>query len=231
MEEVGSRLMSFAGALGAAFLAAASAPASTSPSQLLASALAAARAQTSVHYVTTQTSRGRAVRIVGDAARDRGIQRITYRNGSRVGGVTVILVANTAYLRGDAYTLTHYMRIPAASAAKWAGKWLSFAHTLPDFSAVAAAVRLDSTLDALAMPRPLRAAGTTRRRGHRVVGIESRFLRAGHRVTETLYVDASGVPLPVEQIARSGTIVATGTFSRWNEHVAVVAPPGAIPVR
>jgi hypothetical protein len=78
--------MSFAGGLGAAFLAAASAPASTSPSQLLASALAAARAQTSVHYVTTQTSRGRAVRIVGDAARDRGIQRITYRNGARVGG-------------------------------------------------------------------------------------------------------------------------------------------------
>jgi hypothetical protein len=63
----------------------------------------------------------------GDAGRDRGIQRITFRKGGMVGHVIVFVIADNAYVRGDAFTLTNYMRIPAPSAAAWDGKWLSLA--------------------------------------------------------------------------------------------------------
>jgi len=204
--------------------------AGVSPSQVVSAALATARAQRSVHYVSRQVSGGMSVRIDGDAARDRGIQRITYRKAGRAGHVTVLVVANTAYVRGDAFTLTNYMRIPASAASVWSGKWLSFAHSAPDFAAIAAAVRLASTLEELTMPPPLRSVGTSTRQGHRVIGIAARFRRAGHEVTETLYIDR-GRSLPLRLVGSSGTTTITGTFSRWNESIAVPAPSSAIPIR
>lgn len=171
-----------------------------------------------------------AVAIAGDAATDRGIQRITYRKGGRVGHVTVLVVATTAYIRGDAFTLANYMRIPPSAAAAFAGKWLSLEQSAPDYAAVAAAVRLGSTLDELKMPQPFRNLGTSILQGRRVVGIGSRFLRAGHVVSETLYIDVAR-SLPVEQVGKSGAITLKAKFSRWNEPVAVSPPESAIPIR
>lgn len=212
------------------FLVAGVASGAVSPGRLFSSALAKARAQRSVHYVASQTFGGRVVRIVGDAAANRGVQHVTYRKGGRVGRVTVRVVANTAYVKGDAFTLENYMGIPPSSATTWAGKWLSLASSAPDYKTVAAAVRLASTLDELKMPRPLRRAGTLTLHGRRLVGIKSRFRRAGHTVSETLYVDVAR-SLPVEQVGSSSGIKVKSTFSRWNEPVSVSSPTSAIPIR
>jgi hypothetical protein len=216
--------------VGALWLGSGVAVAAVSPSQLVSAALAKARTQTSVHYVSSQVFGSTSVRFSGDAGRDRGIQRITLSKGGRVGHVTVVVVANTAYVRGDAFTLTNYMRVPASSAAAWAGKWLSLAPSAPDFAPVAAGVRLASTISELSMPAPFRSAGTSTRQGRRVVGITSHFQRAGHTITETLYVDLART-LPLQQVGTSGTIRLTATFSRWNEPVSVTAPTSAIPIR
>src|ERR1051325_20156 len=87
-----------------------------SPSQ--SSIIAAVRAQRSFHYVAVSTGNGVQLSIVGDAARDRGVQRITYRRGGVSGHATVLVAANTAYIRGDAFTLRHYMSFAAAAASK-----------------------------------------------------------------------------------------------------------------
>jgi hypothetical protein len=220
----------FAGAAAALYLSVGVAAANVSPAGLVASTLAHAHAQRSVHYLASQTFSGLSVTIAGDAATDRGSQHITYRKGGRVGHVTVLVVANTAYVRGDAFTLANYMRIPPSAAARWAGKWLSLAPSAPDYKEVAAAVRLASTLDELKMPQPFHLAGTLTRHGRRLVGVQSRFQRAGHAVTETLYIDAAR-SLPVEQVGRSGAIRSRTTLSRWNEPVAVSPPASAIPVQ
>lgn len=95
---------------------------------------------------------------------------------------------------------------------------------------VAAAVRLASTLDELKMPAPFRLAKSRTLDGRRLVGITSRFRRAGHAVSETLYIDAVG-SLPVEQIGSSSGVAVKSTFSRWNEKVSISPPASAIPVR
>jgi hypothetical protein len=226
---VGTRVFAGAGA-AALYLVAGVASAGVSPARLVSSALAKAHAQRSVHYLASQTSSGIAVTIAGDAATDRGIQHITYRKGGRLGHVTVVVEANTAYVRGDAFTLANYMRIPASAATAWAGKWLSLAPSAPDYKAVAAGVPLASTLDELKMPQPFRSVGALTRHGVRLVGIESHFQRAGHTVSETLYIDVAR-SLPVEQVGKSTGVTLRATFSRWNERVSVSPPASAIPIR
>lgn len=217
-------------AVAALWLSSAGAAAAVTPAHIVSAALAKARAQNSVHYISAQVSGGVSVTINGDAGRDRGIQRITYRKGGRSGHLTVLVIANTAYVRGDAFTLTNYMRIPLSTSSVWAGKWLSLAHSAPDFAEVAAAVRLVSTLAELTMPPPFRNTGTSTRLGRRVVGIESHFNRSGHAITETLYIDLAR-SLPLQLVGESGTTTITGTFSRWNEPVSVAAPASAIAIR
>jgi hypothetical protein len=214
----------------ALFLAAGVAFAAVSPGRLYSSALTKARAQRSVHYVASQSFAGKSVTITGDAAADRGVQQITYRKGGRVGHVTTRVIANTAYVRGDAFTLENYMGIPPSSATAWAGKWLSLASSAPDYKTVAAAVRLLSTIDELKMPPPYRSAGTLTVNGRRLVGVKSSFRRAGHTVSETLYIDTQR-SLPVEQIGSSSGITVKSTFSRWHEAVSVSPPASAIPIR
>lgn len=204
--------------------------AAVSPGRLYSSALAKARAQRSVHYVASQTFAGKSVTITGDAATDRGVQQIAYREGGRLGHVTVRVVANTAYVRGDAFTLENYMGIPPASATVWAGKWLSLASSAPDYKTVAAAVLLLSTLDELKMSPPYRRGGALTVNGRRLVGVKSSFRRAGRSVSETLYIDA-GRSLPVEQIGGSSGIATKATFGRWDERMSVAAPTSAIPIR
>jgi len=111
--------------------------------------------------------------MVGDAGLDRGIQRVTYRKGGNTGHVTVLVVADTAYVRGDVFALTNYMGFSAARAASLAGHWLQIPHTARGYATVAAAVRLKSTLSELVLPRPRLALPETTRDGQRVLGIRS----------------------------------------------------------
>jgi hypothetical protein len=224
---LGASFRSVAALAGALCVLAGPAAASVSPDRLVSSALAAARAQRSVHYVTAAVSSTVSVRMVGDAALDRGIQRITYRNGGKSGHVTVLVVANTAYVRGDAFALASYMGFSGAEARRLAGHWLKIPHTARSYPTVSAAVRLRSTISELALPRPRVALPQSVLNGQRVIGIRNTSVSSGHSLTRTLYVRASGLRLPVAELTRGGGSRGSVTFSNWNHRVSVSAPPGA----
>jgi hypothetical protein len=208
------------------------ASAAASPAQLMASALAAGRSQRSVHYASVAGgSSGISVRMVGDAAVDRGIQRITYTRNRVTGHVTVIVVSNTAYVRGDAFTLMHDMGFSAAAAAQQAGKWIVIQHSSKAFAPVAADVRLASTIDSLKLPAPLTAVAKTVIHGQHVVGIRSSHPVSGHPTTQTLYVRAASPMLPVAEIGRQGATRVRVVYSNWNEPVHLSAPPVTIAAR
>jgi hypothetical protein len=219
-------------AVGVAFCAlAAPAAASVSPDRLVSSALAAARAQRSVHYVTAAVSSTVSVRMVGDAALDRGIQRITYSKAGKSGHVTVLVVANTAYVRGDFFALASYMGFSRAAATRYAGRWIKVPHTARGYPTVSEAVRLRSTIKEIALPSPRVALPESVLNGQRVIGVRNTSMVSGHRVTTTLYVRAAGLRLPVaEETRASGTRISV-TFSKWNQPVNVSAPTGATLIR
>jgi hypothetical protein len=196
------------------------------PATRLAASLAAGEHQRSVHYVSYASSSSVSVTMVGDAGRTAGIQRITYSKGGKSGHVTVIVVADTAYIRGDAFTLTSYMGLSPSAAAKSAGKWLTLTHHQAGYATVAAGVRLSSALDELKLKPPIAAVAPSRLGGVPVIGLRSTHVVSGRPVTSTVYVRRSGAPLPVEAVARRGAQRMTVTFSHWNEPLNLAAPTG-----
>lgn len=228
---LGVGLRSVAAVAGALCVLAAPAAASVSPDRLVSSALATARAQRSVHYDVTAVSPTMSVRMVCDAALDRGIQRITFRKAGKSGHVTVLVVANTAYVRGDAFILESYMGFSRAAAVRFAGRWVKIPHTASAYPAVAEAVRLRSAINEVALPRPRVALPESMLNGQRVIGIRNTSVASGHRVTHTLYVRAAGLRLPVTEVTREGGNRISVTFSNWNRPVTVSAPTGATPIK
>jgi hypothetical protein len=203
--------------------------AAQTPKALRASILAAARAQHSVHYLSTSVGPVR-TQIVGDVANGHGIQRITFTKSGKTGHVTVIVVNRTAYIRGDAFTLNNYMELPASGAAKYAGRWISVAHSNRAYSDVAAAVTLPSFVQELDLGgKTTRVSGTFG--GRKVVGVRMTLSSQGLREVETLFARPGRVPLP---LAEKDVVVGTGAWSqavmaRWNERVRVHAPAHTVP--
>ena len=205
--------------------------ASSSPTQLFASILTAARAERSVHYATSTNLGSVRVSQVSDAGVAEGIQRITFRSGAKTGHVTVIVSADTAYIRGDTFTLINYMGFKAIPAAKYAGMWVLIPRTDHDFSTVAAGVRLSSTIDQLKLSGPLAKVPDTKINGQRVIGVRGKEPSTpGQTVVATLYARAAGSPLPVKEVVGQGNMRSTVTFSNWNEPIHLPTPTTAVPI-
>jgi hypothetical protein len=121
------------------------------------------------------------------------------------------------------------MGFRASAAARYAGKWLRLDHTAPGFRTVAAAVRLDNSfIDDLDIAQTLHALGTTRVDGQRALGLTSRRVIEGHAVTETLYVRAAGLPLPVAERGHGNGATLDAHWGNWNERVQLTAPAHSI---
>ncbi len=214
--------------LAALVLVASSAAASRTPATLLAASLTAAKEQGSVHYVARARFGSQSVTIAGDAALDRGRQQIAFTQSGQTGHATVLVVNDTAFIKGDAFTLTNYMQIPGTLA----DRWLSLAHTEKGFKDVAEAVRLGSTLDELKMTAPLQFVPGRSIAGMSTVGIRGKAPQGSLTTGATLYVRAGKTPLPVQQLStESGGGSDSVTFSRWREPVTVVPPTDATPLQ
>jgi hypothetical protein len=204
--------------------------ASGTPTQLLASILAAARAQHSVHYVSSASLGNSHVSQVGDAGATQGIQRITFRTAGKTGRVTVMFVASSAYLRGDAFTLVDYLGFKAGTAAAYAGRWILVPHSDRAYSTIAAGVTFTSAIGELKLSAPLTRLPDTTIGGLRVIAVRGKSSTAPGSVAATLYARAAGPPLPVREVATAGTTRAVVTFSRWNEPVRLSVPASAVPI-
>jgi hypothetical protein len=205
--------------------------AATSPSDLLASILRSARAQRSVHYVASASLGGARIDQIGDAARAQGIQRITYRKTGTTGHVTVIVSADSAYVRGDAFTLINYMGFKAVPAATYANRWILVPRGDRDYATVALGVRLASTIDELKLPAPISRVPDTTVAGQHVVGVRAKVTPSpGVTATVTLYGRATGSPLPVQEVTTQPGTRFTVTLGKWNEPVRITAPAGAVPI-
>jgi hypothetical protein len=214
-----------ASAVALSLAVAATAAAATSPAGVYGAAIVAAEAQKSVHYVSTSNLGGNRETIVGDAAVDRGIQRITFTHAGTTGHVTVIVAKAAAYVRGDAFTLRNFMALTSAQVSRYAGRWFSVRSPSLEYAVVA--VQMRSFVNELTMPGPFTAVPATTVGGRRVTGVRGKLTQSGKTALLTLYV-AGGSPLPVAQVIQGSNGKVTTTMTHWNERVSVVAPRGVL---
>jgi hypothetical protein len=223
------RLLFCAAALAVVLPQAASA--SSSPSKVLASILAAARTQASVHYTSTTNFGTEQVSFVGDAGLQSGSQTITYTKAGKTGHVTVIVSDNTAYIRGDAFALENYVGFKATPAKDYAGRWVQFPHTDKGYATLAAGVTLPSVVGELAVAGQLSSVPTTQMNAQQVFGVRGTSSpTSGGTTVNTVYARSAGSSLPVEEVATHDKISLTMIFSNWNETIAVAAPNASVPI-
>lgn len=193
--------------------------------------LAAASARHSVHYVSTSSARGHFIRIVSDVGAGRGIQRITVTSGGHSGPATVLVVGGSAYIQGNAFTLSNYFPFTQAQAARYAGQWISIPSTSGAYAAVAADATFSSFLSDLLPGKHLSVVRATVA-GRRSVGVRGPVRQGGLRLVETVYAPARGTPLPFEEKAVAARVGGTSLtrMSRWNESVRLAAPANAVPI-
>lgn len=212
-----------------AAVVAAGASAAQSPQALRSAILAAGATQHSVHYVSVQTHRSVSIRMVSDVSATAGTQRISFVEGSKSGRMTVALVNRTAYVNGDTFTLESYMGLTKSESKRYAGKWIAISHTASGYSDVASGVTLPSVLHTLYPKGNVkRVTGTAQ--GRKAIGVRVVGHATGLRYVETLWANASGKPLPLEEDVTAKSTRTQIGFSRWGEPVHVNAPMHAIPI-
>jgi hypothetical protein len=202
--------------------------ASSSPAKLMASILAAGKAQQSVHYVALSRYHGAVLSQVADVGKAEGIQRNVFRYHHRLGKVTIIVHANNVYFRGNAFALSTDMGFEPDASREWAGTWILVPKSDPHYAIEAAAVTLTSILDECNLRYSLEMAVPTTVAGQSVIGVKGKASRSAP--LETLYARASGSPLPVRESYRQGENMFRIDFSKWNEPVLVTVPRGAAPI-
>jgi hypothetical protein len=197
-------------------------------SQVLAVTLAAARSEGSVHVAATGPSE------TYDIGLNEGTQTIS---GGTEGNATLVVVPDRAYVKGDAAFLENDLGLSSSVASLYAGKWISFDPTDPDYQAVIDGDTVGSTLSESTPQGQLTLSSARTFEGQNVVevsgGLGEALTKQGVTGSDVLYVSTSAPYLPVAFIqstslnGQSNTLKLT--FSSWGEKVSVRAPTGATP--
>lgn len=219
-------------ALGVATHHAISRSAATS---LVASAQHAALNQRSVEATISGSAGG--LRFSGSVVGNRttGYANVTV-SGKAHGAGKERLVNGKLYAYGTLGALQEMLSLPVAPPKTYGEHWLVVPKDLPTYAAAESGLTLPSLLhdaspvDSGGSLHPkLSILSATKRNGVMVRAIRSTLTGLGTTVTATLYIKASGSPLPVAYVATMGkTVISSITFEKWGVPVNVAAPAGPL---
>jgi hypothetical protein len=149
------------------------------------------------------------------------------------GRATVMVIAGVGYARGSAAVLHGFLNLPARDTRpRLAHKWIVFHQGDPGYQQVVPGLTLSSFLAQVVPNGSLTKTGRTTIAGQAVIGVRadapaSANMPAG--TTDTLYVAATGKPLPVECVEAIETDKIILTFTRWGQPEKVTRPLHTVP--
>jgi hypothetical protein len=187
-----------------------------------------------VHFVSHAKQGNVTFTVTGDTGSKSGAQTLTLKQGSTVEHMTVLLVGSTGYIDGNTTALTDVIGLDKTAAKKYAGQWVSFGAAKQQYADLTAGL-LDSQVSGeLKMTGPFHFGKTKTINGKSATAIIGKVTDgSGDAVDSTLYVAASGPPLPIEQTtgpSGKGTIAGTVTFTKWGQTLSQKAPAHSISV-
>ena len=202
-------------------------------SQVLAAGVAAAEAESSVHYVIRATGQSSTQTVTGDAGRTSGIQSVVTGNDGVEGE---LFPDGRAYVRGNTGGLEHTVGLPAKVAPKYADQWISVASHDALYQVITQLLTLHGIITQLAPTGSLQESTPGTVGGHQVIGVRGGLpgkVQSGVTGTAVLYVSTSAPTLPLgfsgQASSSNMTVTDAGAFTRWGEHVHLVTPANAVP--
>ena len=175
-----------------------------------------------VHFVSHAKQGNVTFTVTGDTGTKSGVQTLTLKQGSTVEHMTVLLVGSTGYINGNTTALTDVIGLDKTAAKKYAGQWVSFGAAKQQYSDLTAGLLDSQVAGELKMTGPYHFGKTKTIDGKSATAIVGKVTdNSGDAVGSTLYVAASGPPLPIEQTTgprAKGPSPARVTFTKWGQH-------------
>jgi hypothetical protein len=210
---------------------AAGAGASTPSAQAEYNAALKAAGRQSVHFESLLSQGGVSIHVSGDSGATSGAQTITVTRGNLTEHVKAMVVGKTGYINANATALRYVVGLTAAQASKYAGKWLFFPTSSAGLAQLVAGLENAQVASELQMTGPFSYGATTTVQGQRARAIRGYVTgETGSKVPVVLYVAASGVPTPIQEVTNpdaqkgSPTIHGTVTLSNWGQQITQTAP-------
>ena len=191
---------------------------SKSPDEIVTAATNAVQTASSVHVSGAVLSSGQHVALDLNLVNGKGGKGSMSQNGL---GFQIVAIGPEVYLNGSAA----FWRTFGGSAAAQllSGKWLK-APATGQLSSLATLTDVQKLFDQLLSSHGKLAKGkTTTIRGQQAIGVTD-TTNGG-----TLYVATTGKSYPL-QISKSGAQGGQITFDRFNQPVALTAPPNAVDI-
>jgi hypothetical protein len=196
---------------------------------VLASAISAAAAQRAVDWTETVSEGLESYTQTTDAGRLDGTSSITVRVGTTTLKLNWALVGKTVYFNGNSGALTEALGFTATAAKAEAGKWISAtASAGPVFRELSSYLTVSSAVAILDLVGEMTFLPATTLRGETVLGIQSVRLSEEEKVTETVYLRATGTPLPVELSQTQQGATGYTYFGPWGQAPVAKAPKSAL---
>jgi len=200
-----------------------------SPAQLLASAISAVAGQRALDWRQTMTQGVDSYTQVTQAGRFDGTSSITVHAGKITLKLDWDLIGKTVYFKGNINALSGSLGFTTAAATQEAGKWISAtAGAGALFQNLSSYLTVPSATTILDMIGEMSFLPATTVRGQAVLGIQGVRLSEEEKVTETIYVKSTEVPLPVElsQIGQGSTLYTY--FGPWGQPPVAKAPQSVL---
>jgi hypothetical protein len=147
------------------------------------------------------------------------------------GQATIIVIGRVGYVRGSAAVLSGFLELPAADA-RLARKWVVFRPGDSGYQQVVPGMTLSSFLSQVMPSGSLTKTARTTIDGQKVIGLRAKAPASANMPagsTDTVYVAATGKPLPVACVEAASAVQITVTFSQWGRAATVTKPRHFIP--
>ena len=199
-----------------------------SPRQLLDQAIGDARARGSVREVEHDIGSDGVRSVTNDVGEHAGTQKILLSNGNVA---RVLVDGETAYIRGNAATLSSFFGIPSPVAKQVGHRWISVPSTNRDFGSIAYDVTLATVLKDFAVNGHLVEVAPTTINGQPVIGILGAVSVpgfGGRAVLATVYFSNTRKPLPVKASYQAADGSSWTTLSHWGEKLSIAGPRSVV---
>jgi hypothetical protein len=216
--------------LGAVGLASADAGAAGTARALLNTALHNATTSRWVHESVQVKQKGVVVQDgTDDIGTTEGLQFV-----STLGGGESEIIAfdhvHTLYVRANSLGLTSIYSLSSTDATTYAGEWMTVTPSDSEYRSIAYATTLSSDFGQVRFAGAISESGVITFKGRRVRALKGVVppFEGAPKFVGTLYVTATGKPLPVAFVERNATASVTVSWSSWGHHYVLHTPTGAV---
>jgi hypothetical protein len=197
---------------------------------LLDKALKNAKASGWVHEGVLVKQKGVVVQnSLDDIGTNEGVQYVSTLGGG-ASEVIAFDQSHTLYVRANTLGLTAIYQLSSADAATYDNEWMSLTPSDAEYSSIAYATTLASDFGQVRFSGKVTESGLRTVDGRRVVGLSGVVPPIGGapRFKGTLYVRATGKPLPVRFVESNAKNSVSVTWSNWGHRYVLTMPTSAV---